>query len=90
MPIRWLVLGIVFFIGGHSVAAENATAILKETAEGSPVSGTATLQDTPEGLQISVQVAHVSPGQHGLHIHQYGRCEDEGKAAGGHYNPDGS
>ena len=90
MSTRWIVLWIACFIGGHSVAAENATAILKETTEGSQVSGTATLQDTPQGLQISIQVAHVSPGQHGLHIHQYGRCEDEGKAAGGHYNPDGS
>jgi Cu-Zn family superoxide dismutase len=34
-----------------------------------------------------VQVANVPPGQHGLHIHQFGSCADAGKAAGGHYNP---
>jgi Cu-Zn family superoxide dismutase len=63
--------------------------VISGTQEGSAVSGTATFTDSPEGLHVVIQVAGVSPGQHGFHIHQYGRCEDDGKAAGGHYNPEG-
>jgi len=32
---------------------------------------------------------HVPPGKHGFHIHENGDCGDGGKAAGGHYNPNG-
>ena len=30
------------------------------------------------------------PGLHGFHIHEFGGCGDSGKAAGGHYNPEGA
>lgn len=89
MTRRWIVVGIVCLLGTRSVSAENATAVISGTKEGSAVSGTATFTDSPEGLRVVIQVSGVSPGQHGLHIHQYGRCEDDGKAAGGHYNPEG-
>ena len=82
---------VAFFILSFSpsVFAETGKAILRGTTEGSQVSGKALLQETPAGLKIAVEVSHVPPGKHGFHIHQYGSCEDEGKSAGGHYNPDG-
>lgn len=89
MRLQWLIVGIVCFIGVQSAAAENATAVIAGTEDGSPVTGTATFTDSPEGLRVVIRISGVSPGQHGLHIHQYGRCDDEGKAAGGHYNPEG-
>ena len=70
--------------------ADTGRAAIKGTAEGSAVSGTATLAQQPEGMAISVQLSGVSPGKHGLHIHQYGDCSDGGNAAGGHYNPQGA
>ena len=87
---RWWVCTVVW---GMSVIpstawAETATATLAATQDGSAVSGTATLTDTPEGLRVAVQVRGAAPGQHGLHIHQYGGCADAGNAAGGHFNPD--
>ena len=54
-----------------SVGAESGTAVIRATADGSSVSGKATLTDTPQGLQVVVQVAHVAPGQHGWHIHRH-------------------
>lgn len=89
MHMRWVMAGILCCIAMPSASAEHATAVISGTTDGSTVSGTATFHDTPEGLKVTVRVSNVSPGQHGLHIHQYGRCEDEGKAAGGHYNPQG-
>jgi Cu-Zn family superoxide dismutase len=70
-------------------SAETGRVVIRGTSEGSSVSGTATVAETPEGLTVSIHVAGVTPGQHGWHIHQFGSCDDAGNAAGGHYNPDG-
>ena len=71
-----------------TAAAETGKAELKATAEGSTVSGLATLADTEGGLRVDVRVAGVPQGQHGLHIHEAGDCGDGGKASGGHFNPE--
>ncbi|MBI4354108.1 MAG: superoxide dismutase family protein, partial [Candidatus Omnitrophica bacterium] len=89
MMRSWAVVGIACLLASQLAEAENATAVISGTTEESQVSGTATLTDSPEGLTVRITVAGVSPGQHGVHIHQYGRCDDEGRAAGGHYNPMG-
>ena len=81
---------MVVGMGCAKVFAETGKAAIQATGEGSTVSGSATLTDTPAGLQVAIEVTGVSPGRHGLHIHQYGGCGDAGKAAGGHYNPAGA
>ena len=75
-------------LGCTSGFAETGKAIIQATTEGSSVTGNATLTDMPDGLHVEVKVAGVTPGKHGLHIHQYGECAEHGNAAGGHYNPD--
>ena len=86
---KWGILfGIVIGLWSTCVFAEAGTAVIKGTADGSSVTGTATLSDTPAGLQVVVQVSGTPPGKHGLHIHQSGDCAEKGNAAGGHYNPD--
>ena len=78
-------------IGCGAAFASTGTADIRGTTEASKmISGRALLTETPEGLKISVELQKVPPGKHGFHIHENGSCEDEGKAAGGHYNPDGA
>jgi len=84
--IGWVV---VLLLSGPHVGAETGTVTIHATQDGSPVTGMATLTDTSAGLQVVVEVSNVTPGAHGLHIHQFGSCGDGGNAAGGHYNPDG-
>ena len=84
------VFGLVLWAGCGVAFAATGEAIIKGTKEGSVVAGKAVLTDTPDGLKISVELANVSPGKHAFHIHENGGCGDEGKAAGGHYNPDGT
>lgn len=69
-----------------------AEAVISGTTEGSTLSGKAVLferqKEGHEGVYIKVTVSNVpNPGKHGFHIHENGSCAEEGKAAGGHFNP---
>lgn len=87
---KYSLIAAVFFVFtiNPSVFASSATAVIHGTEPGSQISGQATFQETPQGLKVTAQVSHLSPGKHGFHIHQNGACGDGGKAAGGHFNPD--
>ncbi len=62
---------------------------IKGTKEDSAVSGKLRIIEKDDGIDVEVEVEHVpDPGRHGLHFHEIGRCDDEGKAAGGHFNPE--
>lgn len=90
MKHGWSVVVVGLVVGCTNVWAETGKAVIKGTVEGSHVSGSATLKDTSQGLKVVVTVAGVPPGKHGLHIHEKGDCGDQGKAAGGHFNPAGA
>src|SRR5262245_52260545 len=50
--------------------------------------GTAALRDLPGGVAVSGVFRNLTPGAHGFHIHEVGRCEAPGYlSAGGHLNP---
>jgi Cu-Zn family superoxide dismutase len=50
--------------------------------------GTAKLKAVKDGVQISVKVAGLSAGDHGIHVHAVGKCESPAfTTAGGHFNP---
>jgi Cu-Zn family superoxide dismutase len=52
--------------------------------------GTATLSQTAGGVSIKLNVHDLTPGDHGMHVHQTAKCEGpDFKSAGGHFNPDG-
>ncbi len=84
-----LVAVFSFFAFAQVALAAKASALIKGTAENSPIAGEAVLTETAEGVEIEVNVVNTPPGKHGFHIHENGSCDDMGKAAGGHYNPDG-
>ena len=52
------------------------------------VIGKATFEQTPTGVLMSVDVAGLPPGGHGIHLHAAGSCTPNFKAATGHINPD--
>jgi Cu-Zn family superoxide dismutase len=69
--------------GGHT---PRGTATLHD-ASGRSV-GTLELEQGPNGVRIVGGLSGLSPGAHGIHFHQTGRCDGPDFAtAGAHFNP---
>lgn len=50
--------------------------------------GTVNIQEGPNGLIFTPQLYDLKPGPHGFHLHQNHSCDDNGMAAGGHFDPE--
>jgi len=74
-------------LAGPAWAAQ-AKAVIAGTAPGIMGSGEVLFTEENNGLTVEANVAGLTPGKHGFHIHENGSCEDSGKTAGGHFNPD--
>lgn len=52
--------------------------------------GSATMSEDRLGVRLELRVTNLPEGEHGVHIHVFGRCEAPDFAtAGGHFNPIG-
>lgn len=72
------------------VIVESAIANL-DAKSGSDVKGVVTFQRdaAANGMRINYEIAGLTPGKHGFHIHENGDCSaQDGSSAGGHFNPD--
>ncbi|NBJ69269.1 MULTISPECIES: superoxide dismutase family protein [Clostridia] len=53
--------------------------------------GTATFGEQSDGVKIKVELEGLEPGFHGIHVHEYAKCEGpDFKSAGNHFNPTGA
>jgi Cu-Zn family superoxide dismutase len=70
-----------------SAAPLKAIAVLHPTG-GNKVSGTVTFTEVADGVQVHAEITGLTPGKHGLHIHELGDCSAaDGSSAGAHFNP---
>ncbi|KGX83219.1 superoxide dismutase family protein [Pontibacillus marinus] len=52
--------------------------------------GTAKLSEQPDEVKIKLSLTGLEPGLHGIHIHEFPKCEGpDFISAGSHFNPDG-
>lgn len=66
---------------------KQAKAIL-EPVEGSAVKGVVTFKEEKKGVKIVADFTGLTPGEHGLIIHEFGECKGAGAVdAGRHHNP---
>ena len=71
---------------GTRPAAASASANLMDS-EGRSVGG-AVLRQAPNGVLLQLNLKNATPGVHGLHIHDVGRCDRPSfESAGNHFNP---
>lgn len=65
----------------------HATAVIHPT-KGNTAHGIVEFVQKKDGIHILAQIADISPGEHGFHIHEFGDCGcDDAVCAGGHFNP---
>lgn len=78
---------------GETVAGNGigkAVAVLYPASDDS-VRGMVTFTQTGDSIRVVADLTGLSPGRHGIHIHEYGDCSaPDASSAGGHFNPDGS
>lgn len=90
-----LVVGTLALAGCQSAMqqspgeAPRATAQLKPT-QGNKAIGEVSFEQTGDGVRVLAIVNHLTPGNHGFHIHEKGDCSaPDAMSAGGHFNPTG-
>jgi Cu-Zn family superoxide dismutase len=69
-------------------AGQKAQAELK-TQDGRDL-GTVRMVETTAGVLLRFKLKGLTPGQHGLHVHETGKCDGDFKSAGAIYNPLGA
>jgi superoxide dismutase, Cu-Zn family len=91
---RALILAVALGACSHGAGARGAgpAAVASGTlidSAGQRV-GVATVVDTAGAVRLAISVGGLTPGAHGLHLHERGTCTPPDFAsAGGHFNPDG-
>ncbi len=76
--------------GCSSLWAAKAPKSVKVTMETSDArtGGTIVLVNESGGVKFVLNLANLTPGQHGIHVHQFPKCDaPDFKTAGGHFNP---
>jgi len=82
-----LAIAIVPISGANAIGAK-ATSDLK-TADGKDA-GTIKMVETTAGVLLRIKLKNLTPGVHGLQIHDTGKCEGDFSSAGTVYNPLGA
>ncbi len=73
---------------GANAAGETASAEIR-LANGTSA-GTVTLKDMAAGVLLTFDLKGLSPGAHGFHVHEVGKCDGDFSSAGEIYNPLGA
>lgn len=87
---RLLLAGLTLAAGAaHAAPATTAEVELKPT-QGNTAKGSVRFKQQDGQLQIDADIAGLTPGVHGFHLHEKGDCSaPDGTSAGGHFNPGG-
>ena len=81
---------LILSLAAMAVAAQDAIKSAHGdimSAQGTKI-GTAKFTPSAKGVKVVVTVSELTAGEHGIHIHNVGKCEGPAfTTAGGHFNP---
>jgi Cu-Zn family superoxide dismutase len=79
---------LLYILSAFAQDVRQAICVLHPT-EDSHVSGIVTFHAIENGVRVVADVRGLTPGNHGIHIHEFGDCSaPDATTAGGHFNPD--
>jgi superoxide dismutase, Cu-Zn family len=95
---RALLIGLIFLSFAGLIALAQTPAVKSSTSlkaiavlhptGGNKVSGIVTFTPVANGVQVHAEIAGLTPGKHGFHVHEFGDCSAaDASSAGAHFNP---
>jgi len=84
------VAAILLFAASQNAVAMGETAVAELKLANGTSAGTITLTEIAAGVLLKVSLKGLTPGAHGLHVHEVGKCEGDFSSAGAIYNPLGA
>ena len=87
---RLMTLSLALAAAGLAQAAPTTAEVELKPTVGSTTTGSVRFKQQDGQLQIDADLAGLTPGVHGFHLHEKGDCSaPDGTSAGGHFNPAG-
>ncbi|RKQ29582.1 superoxide dismutase family protein [Oceanobacillus halophilus] len=90
MRVMFLIL-MIFVLSACNGGADETTRTVEMYNAAGDMVGNATLNEMPDGVQIKLKLEGLSPGFHGIHVHEFSSCEGpDFQSAGNHLDPEGN
>ncbi|MFC2947141.1 superoxide dismutase family protein [Virgibacillus sediminis] len=88
--MRLLILFFTIMLASCQTDSETSRTVEMYNGSGDMV-GTVELSEQESGVQAKISLEGLEPGYHGVHIHEFPKCEGpDFTSAGNHFNPDGN
>ncbi|HEY9115650.1 MAG TPA: superoxide dismutase family protein [Bacteroidales bacterium] len=73
----------------YSLPSQIDAMSLISPTQGNTAEGTVTFSKVKGGVRIILEMKGLTPGKHGIHIHEFGDCSaPDASSAGAHFNPE--
>jgi len=88
MRLTMIIMVVVLLTGCHWIDKPKSAKTVDMYNTTGDMVGTAKLSEDPDGVVIELKLEGLTPGFHGVHIHEIAKCEGpDFKSAGNHFNP---